>query len=417
MKNVMIVASGTAIAQLLSIILLPIITRLYGPEAYGLMGTFIAIITIFTPIAALTLPIAIVIPKSDREARHIVSVCIRITIFIVLIFFAFIVIFHDNIIRILNAEKISYFIFLVPVTILLTGLFEIQKQWLIRKQLFSVIAKVSILQPLLIYGGMVGIGLFYPFASILIFLTSIKTGLSALIIRLKIRNLDQEYKIDFKDKKFSFKEVLSKYKDFPLYRAPEVFISAMTLNLPVILLTTFFGPTAAGFYTLARTSLGIPSQLIGKSVGDVFYPKIAEASNNNQNITKLILKSSGGLFLIGIIPFGSVIIFGPWMYSLVFGPDWSTAGEYARWIAFMSMLLFVNKPSVVSISVIRAQRFHLLFTIILSVFQLLGLYIGLVYYSDDILAIALFSILSGLLYFIHIIVVIVKSRKLFSNNL
>lgn len=62
-------ASGTAMAQVISMLLAPIITRLYGPEAYGMMGTFMAIIGIFTPIAALTYPIAIVLPKIMKMRR------------------------------------------------------------------------------------------------------------------------------------------------------------------------------------------------------------------------------------------------------------------------------------------------------------------------------------------------------------
>ncbi|MBO1928615.1 hypothetical protein J4731_01440 [Providencia rettgeri] len=47
----------------------PIITRLYGPEVFGILGTFTAILTVITPIAALTYPIAIVLPKSDAMLK------------------------------------------------------------------------------------------------------------------------------------------------------------------------------------------------------------------------------------------------------------------------------------------------------------------------------------------------------------
>src|SRR5699024_7637402 len=56
-RNVFIVASGAVGAQILSLLLYPIITRLYGPEAFGVLGTFTALTKIVIPIAALTYPV------------------------------------------------------------------------------------------------------------------------------------------------------------------------------------------------------------------------------------------------------------------------------------------------------------------------------------------------------------------------
>ena len=62
-RNVAIVATGTAGAQAITMAFAPIITRIYGPEAFGLLGTFMAILAVLTPVAALTYPIAIVLPR------------------------------------------------------------------------------------------------------------------------------------------------------------------------------------------------------------------------------------------------------------------------------------------------------------------------------------------------------------------
>ncbi|MEI8616630.1 oligosaccharide flippase family protein [Pseudoalteromonas sp. B193] len=66
------------------------------------------------------------------------------------------------------------------------------------------------------------------------------------------------------------KEVALIYRDFPLYRAPQQFINALSQSLPILMLASFFGPASAGFYTLAKTVMAIPSTLVGKAVGDVF---------------------------------------------------------------------------------------------------------------------------------------------------
>ena len=68
-RNVATVATGTAGAQAISIAFSPIITRLYGPDSFGLLGVFMALVAVLAPLAALTYPIAIVLPKEDSDAR------------------------------------------------------------------------------------------------------------------------------------------------------------------------------------------------------------------------------------------------------------------------------------------------------------------------------------------------------------
>jgi len=113
-------------------------------------------------------------------------------------------------------------------------------------------------------------------------------------------------------------------------------LSAVSSNTPVLLLTSFFGPAAAGFYSIARSVLGIPSTLIAKSVGDVFYPRVSKTVQNRQKIAPLIIKATFYLALVGLIPYGIIMLFGPWLFSLVFGQDWAIAGQYARWVSLWS---------------------------------------------------------------------------------
>src|SRR5699024_2967087 len=146
---------------------------------------------------------------------------------------------------------------------------------------------------------------------------------------------------DKSEKEKNIKRLAREYYDFPLYRAPETFLNAISNSLPILMLAAFFGPASAGFYSIGRTVLSMPSRLIGKSVGDVFYPIIATAANNNENITKLIIKATLALGFVGILPYGLIIAFGPYIFSLVFGSEWIIAGEYARWIALWSFFVFL----------------------------------------------------------------------------
>lgn len=414
--NVIILSSGTAGAQIVAMLLSPIITRLYGPEAYGVMGTFTAIITIITPIAALTYPMAIVLPKKDSEAKGLIKLSLLITMIIATIVTLFILLLNDFIVDLFQFQDLSFFLYLIPFVILFLGTLQVLEQWLIRKKLFAVSAKATFFQAIVVNGGKVIVGIFYPAAFILILFSSLRPGINALFMVLFAKYFNIKKIITLFCSKVSIKKLAKKYRDFPFFRTPEMFLSSISGDLPIILLSILFGPASAGFYSIGRTVLNIPTILISKSIGDVFYPRISEAANNKENLTNLILKATLLLALIGVIPYGIVIIFGPWIFGIVFGEAWIVAGEYARWIAFWAYFSFINRPSVRSLPVLYAQRFHLFYTVITLIVRVLALFIGFYVFKSDIVAVALFGLSGALLNIGLVLITLLISKRYDKTN-
>lgn len=413
-RNVTILTSGTISAQFVNILLSPIITRLFGPEAYGLMGAFQAIASILVPVSALSIPIAIVLPKKDVEAKGLVKLSLLTTLTFTVIFLIVLTVFYEQLVNIFQLESVSAYLYFIPITILFSGVYQVLEQWLIRKQRFDISAQANFGETLLRNGSKVLIGFFYPAAGVLIFFATIRSFLKSILIIIfsKTKVLKESFKGTI-----SIKDLFHKYRSFPLYRAPEVFINAISGNMPILLLTSFFGPVTAGFYSIGRTVLGIPSKLIGKSVGDVFYPRIANGANNKENITRMIFKATAMLALLGIVPYGLIILFGPQLFGFVFGSSWMRAGEYARWMAIWSYVAFTNRPSVMALPVLSAQRFQLFYTVIMLVVRLLALYIGFTVFQNDLIAIALFGITGALLNVGLILITLWISKKFDNCNI
>jgi O-antigen/teichoic acid export membrane protein len=75
-RNVATVAGGTVASHAILIAFSPLITRLYGAAAYGILGVFMFIVVVMGAIAAMTYPVAIVLPKSDAEAAGLARLSI-----------------------------------------------------------------------------------------------------------------------------------------------------------------------------------------------------------------------------------------------------------------------------------------------------------------------------------------------------
>ena len=412
-RNVTIVASGTAAAQVITMAFSPLITRIYGPEAFGLLGIFQSLVAILTPIAALAYPIAIVLPKEDSEAKGLVKLSFLVS---AAIFCAVVVVMltgGEKLLALLDSEAIAPYVMLIPLSMVFAAYMQIGQQWLIRKKQFAITARVAVLQSFLLNSAKTVIGWVNPVGAVLVVLATLGHGLHAAMLGVGIkksgtftRNLPPQH-----TPQLSLKNLAKQYYDFPLYRAPQIFINATSQSLPTLMLASFFGPSSAGFYTICRTVLGMPSRLVGQAVGDVFYPRVTEASHRGEDVSRLILKATLALAAVGFLPFAVVVAFGPQLFAFVFGGEWRVAGEYARWISVWVFFQFINKPSVIAIPALKLQKSLLIYELFSTASKVLALFIGFSIFSSDIIAIAIFSMFGVFAYVFLIIWVIVNSKN------
>lgn len=409
-RNVLAVASGTAFSQAITMVFSPLITRQYGPEAFGLLGVFTAVVSVLTPIAALTYPIAIVLPKDDREAKSLGSLSISVAAAIACVIGVLVLFAGDWLTEQPGVGDISSFLVLIPLVVISAALLQIAQQWMIRKKQFNAIARASVIQSLIINSSKAVIGYFEPIAAVLIVLTITGSALQAAMLWFGIKYSGiEESRVVLKYKNTELLAIAKKYRDFPVFRAPQAFLNPLSQSLPVLMLAYFFSPVEAGFYSLCRSVISMPTVLLSGAVGDVIYPRIAEAANAGEKIKPLILKSTLGLAGIGVIPFGLVFMFGPQLFGLIFGPDWGDAGEYARWIAFWGYFGFVNRPSNVALPVLSLLPFFLYFEMVSIFLRSVGLFLGFYFFQSALFAVAIFCIIGVFLNVFLIIIVLLKS--------
>lgn len=179
---------------------------------------------------------------------------------------------------------------------------------------------------------------------------------------------------------------------------PQSVLRAFSVGLPVLMLTSLFGPESAGQYSIVLLLLSAPVMLLGDSVGEVFYPKITRAINNKTgNASILISKAALVLFLVGIVPFGFIAFFGDIVLPWLFGDQWKVAGQYSQWVAFWMITMLAVRPAVAAMPALKMQGTLLIYEFIITFGRISALYIG--YSKDsDIVAIACFSIINTIGY-------------------
>lgn len=409
-KGVLIISSGSIMAQAFSFIFSPLITRIFPPTEYGIMSIFASIVAILSMISTLKFEMAIPIAEEKNKAMNLLVLCV-INIFIfstglVLIFLAT----GNSLLDLLNARELyDYKLFLI-LGIFLFSLREVFMQWYYRKKDFTFISKSSVAQSLVgniskIVFGLLGFG---PIG--LIIGQIIKESFSVLPFSYKFFKQNKlKGAISFSQLKWNF----MRYKDYPIYQTPSSFLAVLKNQFPVFSLA-FYGSSVVGLYGLSNTVVKIPMTLLGHSIRNVFFAEAASIGKKNPlKLRELSNKIFKKLVFLGLIPLLVLIIFGPILFELVFGSEWIQAGSFSRFLALSVYGDFIFSPVSRVYEVLERQNYKLLIDIFGFVLVIASFLISRIVSPDPNVAILLYSVSV----FIHYFIMFIVSRVLLNREI
>jgi O-antigen/teichoic acid export membrane protein len=413
-RNVAMVGGGIAAAQAIAFAFMPFLTRLYGPEAFGIAAAFAAIINIITPMSTMGYANAIVMPDSDDDAVAVARLSILCGLCMVPLSLITVHLGKPWLASWTGMEKASYMLYLIPLSLFISAFFSVADQSAIRVHLFKTKTRAYVESTLVTNISKLVGGILAPSGLLLIILTLVGQATNFMMQMLRVPRIGVLKPSSW----FGFDGVRAaaiSQRDFAIYRMPQSILNAASVGLPIILLASLFGSSYAGQYSLAVLVLGAPATLLGRAVGEVFFPRITRAiTMKSPNAYELLLKVTLFLLAVGLVPFGMVFFFGDYLFSLVFGMEWELAGKYSQWASLWLLSTLVSGASVAALPALRLQRFLLIREVIGVISRAGALYIGFVVFKSDIMAIVLFSIV-GVLLSLSIIYVAFR-RLLVSSN-
>jgi O-antigen/teichoic acid export membrane protein len=401
-RGVAVVVGGTAAAQAITFAFSPLITRLYGPEVFGVQGIFLSVVGIITPLASLGYGASIVLPSSDGEARTLFRLSVLISIAVTILSAVVVGLFHPQIADAIGFTAASSLLWLTPIVVLVTAIAQPFHHWLARKKQFGALSRISILEATLVGAGKTAFGFIAATAPVLLASVALSGVLKIVLMWFSAKNTLKEKERAEQggaepSASASLKEAAYRFRDFPLFRAPLDWLNGVSYGIPSLMLAALLGPAAAGFYLLAFRVVSLPITVIAAAVGTVFLPRIAEASHRSEPLRPLLLKGTAALAGLGLLPFGIMMVFGPWIFSFVFGADWAPAGEYARWLSLWFYFVFIAAPSSQAFPILGLQGHFLVYEIVVVFLRTAALATGALVLKDEMAAIALFSIVGAVI--------------------
>lgn len=390
-QNIFRMFTGTSLGTLITFASMPILTRLYSQEDFGNFQLLLSIVVLFASIGSLKYEVAIVLPKDKKKSDEIATLSFLLLAFTTAIFALLFIVLGDTILTLLNASALNNFVFFIIIGIFFTGFYQVTENIVVKNKQFNVLSNNKIFKSLITNGGGITAALIKPTF----------TGLySSQLLSNIIVSLTNIYKSKFKLVKMSKEKITNlfkEYKKFALFNTPLVFINTYSLQLPIFLITFYFGAGTVGLYMIADRLLITPLNVIGQSFQKVYLKEASDAHYKGKGELLKVYKSTvKKLSLIGLAPLIIVFVAAPFAVDLVLGDEWREAGVYMQILMIGFYFRFINSPISSTFSIINKQEIGL----IIIIFSLLLRWGAMVMFSQTIYSMLIALTISTSIFYI-----------------
>ncbi len=378
-KNIMTLLSGSALAQLIPFLILPVLQKwFYTPAQFGELALYTSVSMLLAQVAGFKYEFAIVKAEEQSDAENLFIGAISTTIIVsltALLLFNFLPVFAG---KLFGVSEISQYFILIPLSIFFYSSFEILNYWHNRKKFYKNIASGKVVKTLTAESTKLFIG----YESL--------TKMGLVIGRVMGEFWSFAYmfsrfmKYDRKTFKIrSRKEILitlKKFYHFPAFTMPSVFIGNL-INLVFIgMFTKYFGTSQAGVIGISVVYVATAFGLISQSFSQVFYKKLSD-TKGSQALKKLYLGNAKYLLLISISAIVFVQLIPSNWVAQILGEKWVDLMPTLKILVFSYAVAFITSSLSFIYMRVSKQKQMLYFDIVHLIMVASSIYISYNYFG------------------------------------
>jgi len=358
-RSVALLAGGTALGQAITVLVSPILTRLYTPEDFGVFGVYASILGIVTVVASLRYEYALPLPEDDETAANILVLCFILLFGMTTLSWLVIHGLGGQIVTWANVPGLKPYLWLIPLGMFGAGTYQILNYWAVRKRDFPRIAQTRLSRGVARAALQVGVGFAHsgPLGLLLGQLAGETAGSTSLGLAAWRKDRAPFKAISLQGIRLAG----ARYKRFPLFSSWADLLDALGLQVPQILFAAFYGAEVAGWFALGQRVIAAPLNIVVDSVAQVYFGEAALLPKNDvMAMRRLFLRLTARLALVGGLPIAMICALAPWFFPIIFGPDWEAAGRYVQILGVMFAVRFATVPLWHTLNILERQDLHLL---------------------------------------------------------
>jgi O-antigen/teichoic acid export membrane protein len=388
-----------ASAQLIAMLVMPLITRIYSPNQFAVLAVFTALLNILGSVACLRFEIAIPLPERQADGEVLVTLSLLSTLLISALTTIILAFYGRNILSHFSEGRLLEFLWMIPVSVFFIGIYQAFRYYSIRIGRFASVAKNRIIQvvgcaTVQISMGLLGLG------AIGLLLGQLFNQ-SAGVIGLSRKT---DYWLNFRDT-LSFQrlsEVFQTFSRFPKYSVLETLANNLGSQAPILIIGVFAESSEVAYLSLAIMAISAPMGLLGNSLSQAFLSKAASEFRMGRlhefslDAVNLLFKLCGG-------PILCAGILAPTLFPIVFGESWARSGVIVSWMTGAFLMQIVTSPISILLHVTSNQKIALGLQLFGAFIRIVPVWLAAKYYMT--FTVEAFALASAFFYLVYFIVI------------
>jgi O-antigen/teichoic acid export membrane protein len=410
LKNIMMLLSGSALAQVIPFILLPILQKwFYSPAQFGELALYTSLTMLLAQVAGFKYEFAIVKAETKSEAENVFIGAFVITLLFSLLSAVVFIGFPIFASKLFGVEDIKSYFYLIPFSIFFFSGFEILNYWNNRQKKYKRIASAKVIKTLTAETGKVDLSYYHNAYKGLVIGRVL--GEFASFTFLATKFIIHDWK---KIKISSFKQIIKSLKlnyRFPLFTMPSVFVGNLINLIFIGLFTAYFGTSKAGVIGISVVYVSVAFGLISQSFSQVFYKELSD-TKGKESLLRLYLGNAKYLILVSIAAVLFVqIIPSEWLAKLL-GAKWIDLMPTLKILVFSYAISFITSSLSFIYMRVNKQKQMLIFDLIHMAMVFASIYFGYHYFGTFRATLISYTIAQVIYYTFAFLIAIYFIKKL-----
>jgi O-antigen/teichoic acid export membrane protein len=357
LRQATVLASGSVIAQVLTVATTPILARIYGPSEYGALASLLSISTIGGSIGSLCYETAILLPRGQRTATALFALSLWLSWITAALVTSAVWAIAYAVPSQLDVAPDGTFLISCYLCTVFTTLFNTLGYAHARASQFKPIAVSKINQSWAtsVFQIALGLTVLHPIGLVI----GRVAGLAATVGWLA-RDLPRGFRTRdvLQAPSKGFVVAARSYRDFVLNVPRQLLVRGAT-SLPAVLILASYGPAAAGLFFFGVRLVERPGALLGDALSRVPMRQFAERRMKGQRLARAALLYTAALAVPILLAMALLVLTARPLFALAFGEQWVSAADYSVILAVWASVRLISLPMSTLIAVLRVQAVSL----------------------------------------------------------
>lgn len=338
-RHATMLASGTVAANLITLVSLPLFSRLFSAEAFGLQALLIMGTMVLAGIGTGYYDWAIPTPKTKKQAKELATLALVLSIALSLAVTLVLVIFGQHLLDALAIGSLKAWAYALPPLGLALAAYNIGNYWLLRSGKMANLTQIRFVLPVTnaIVSFILG-RMGYDTGLVTGFILGVMLSGAWSLWLAKRSGLT----FDFTHPRTHYVALASKFREFPFYGSLPSTAMLIAGQIPLLVITRAYTLGEAGHYAIVRALLYSGTLMIATACAQVTLKHIAEAKNAGDAVWPHFIRMVGILAGVGLVIGAVLYLASPIFFRVYLGDAWANSADIAQLMAFAVPLWLVG---------------------------------------------------------------------------